>query len=70
MRAPFVPQLKSITDTSYFPTEDLQGVPSQVVRENGGKAGMAHGGMDTDPSKDLAFVGYTFKRWETIRDQI
>ncbi|KAJ3052465.1 Serine/threonine-protein kinase [Rhizophlyctis rosea] len=72
MRSPFVPQLKSITDTSYFPTEDLQGVPSQVVREdrNGGKAGMAHGGLDTDPSKDLAFVGYTFKRWETIRDQI
>ncbi|KAJ3040456.1 Serine/threonine-protein kinase [Rhizophlyctis rosea] len=72
MRAPFVPQLKSITDTSYFPTEDLQGVPSQVVRESNGaaKAGLVHGGMDTDPSKDLAFVGYTFKRWETIRDQI
>ena len=44
--APFVPHLRSITDTSYFPTEDLEAVPDQPV------------GADTDGSnKDLAFLG-------------
>ncbi|KAI8819922.1 kinase-like domain-containing protein [Fimicolochytrium jonesii] len=75
-RAPFVPQLKSITDTSYFPTEDLAGVPQQV---NGGPGGIpAMDGMGTtgtmeylaNPGKDLAFVGYTFKRWDTIRHDL
>lgn len=44
--APFVPHLRSITDTSYFPTEDLENVPDQPV---GGDTSGAH--------KDLAFVG-------------
>ena len=51
--APFVPHLSSITDTSYFPTEDYQDVPDVPV------------GADTDVSaKDLAFLGYTFRRYE------
>ena len=29
IEAPFEPQLTSITDTSYFPTEDLDKVPEQ-----------------------------------------
>lgn len=29
IEAPFVPNLKSITDTSYFPTEDLEKIPEQ-----------------------------------------
>ena len=44
--APFVPHLRSITDTSYFPTEDLEQVPDEPV--------------DADTSgtnKDLAFLG-------------
>jgi len=49
--APFVPHLRSITDTSYFPTEDLDNVPDQPV------------GSDTSGTKDLAFLGYTFKRF-------
>lgn len=51
--APFVPQLQSVTDTSYFPTEDYQDVPDVPV------------GADTHVgSKDLAFLGYTFRRYE------
>ncbi|KAN0126667.1 AGC/NDR protein kinase [Russula decolorans] len=51
--APFVPRLRSITDTSYFPVEDLE----QTGADNAG-------GADTnDSSKDLAFLGYTFKRF-------
>jgi protein-serine/threonine kinase len=58
-RAPFVPQLKSITDTSYFPVEEMGHVPTQIsnVEADG----------TVNPNKDLAFVGYTFKRWETMR---
>jgi len=44
--APFVPHLRSITDTSYFPTEDLENVPEQPA------------GADTSGAKDLAFLGY------------
>jgi hypothetical protein len=37
-----------MTDTSYFPTEDLDGVPDQQPDQGG--AGQA---------KDLAFLGYS-----------
>ncbi|EJD01242.1 AGC/NDR protein kinase [Fomitiporia mediterranea MF3/22] len=50
--APFVPHLRSITDTSYFPTDELQQVPEEPTTTESGPA-----------SKDLAFLGYTFKRF-------
>jgi hypothetical protein len=44
--APFVPHLRSITDTSYFPTEELENVPDTPA------------GADTSgANKDLAFLG-------------
>lgn len=43
--APFVPHLRSIVDTSYFPTEEYENVPDQPV------------GADTSDAKDLAFLG-------------
>lgn len=44
--APFVPHLRSITDTSYFPTDELDQAPEEiaVADEKGG-------------NKDLAFLG-------------
>jgi protein-serine/threonine kinase len=48
--APFVPRLRSITDTSYFPVEDLE----QAAGDN------AVGADANDTSKDLAFLGYAF----------
>ncbi|KAI0771643.1 kinase-like protein [Trametes elegans] len=57
IEAPFIPRLRSITDTSYFPTEELEQVPDEPV--SGDAAGA---------SKDLAFLGYTFKRF-TISSQ-
>ncbi|GAA6063415.1 hypothetical protein JCM10212_002084 [Sporobolomyces blumeae] len=53
IESPFIPQLRSLTDTSYFPTEDLGDVPEQPVGSEG-----------TSGSKDLAFLGYTFRRYE------
>jgi protein-serine/threonine kinase len=50
--APFVPRLRSMTDTSYFPTDELQDVSDEPA------------GADTSGAgKDLAFLGYTFKRF-------
>jgi hypothetical protein len=46
--APFVPRLRSITDTSYFPVEDLEQ----------GASDSAAGADANDTSKDLAFLGY------------
>ena len=45
--APFIPNLRAITDTSNFPTEDLESVPDQPA------------GADTSgANKDVAFLGY------------
>ncbi|CAG8458765.1 9946_t:CDS:10 [Ambispora gerdemannii] len=54
--APFVPVLTSITDTSYFPTEDLEKIPEQPPTAD-------HSQFN---QKDLAFVGYTFKRFDDL----
>ena len=43
---PFVPHLQSITDTSYFPTEELGNVSDQLEHVEGVGA-----------DKDLAFLG-------------
>ncbi|KAI9620247.1 hypothetical protein H4Q26_013816 [Puccinia striiformis f. sp. tritici PST-130] len=51
IEASFVPHLKLVTNTSYFPTDDLGDVPNEPV------------GADTDSgSKDLAFLGYTISK--------
>ncbi|KAI8840917.1 kinase-like domain-containing protein [Chytridium lagenaria] len=66
-RAPFVPQLTSITDTSYFPADNVAGVPDHVT--TGGE-------MITDTAdgnslfSSLAFLGYTYRRWDTNRDNL
>ncbi|GBB97232.1 hypothetical protein RclHR1_29440002 [Rhizophagus clarus] len=62
IEAPFVPNLKSITDTSYFPTDDLDKIPEQpqtIERNNSNATGEYN-------QKDLAFVGYTYKRFDVL----
>lgn len=55
--APFVPHLRSITDTSYFPTDEIDQAPAEALVADA-----------ADAQKDLAFLGYTFKRF-TISSQ-
>jgi hypothetical protein len=45
--APFVPHLRSITDTSYFPIDEVDQVPESATE------------LDSNAStKDLAFLGF------------
>lgn len=57
--APFIPALRSGTDTSYFPTEELDEVPDLPS-------------MAADQSKqsDLPFLGYTFRRFSTNEEAL
>ncbi|KAJ3340756.1 Serine/threonine-protein kinase [Entophlyctis luteolus] len=68
MRAPFVPQLSSITDTSYFPTDELGGIPEQIHDANDMEGIVA----DEYPAlfSNLAFLGYTYRRWDTVRENL
>lgn len=43
---PFVPSLQSITDTTYFPTDDLGNLPEQLE---------VHEALGSE--RDLAFIG-------------
>ena len=62
-RPPFVPKLQSITDTSHFDIdEDMALIDDDI--------GPATIELARNPNKDLAFVGYTFKRWETIAHEL
>lgn len=66
IEAPFVPQLKSMTDTAYFPTEDLENVdpnPNPTPTAPNQTAGLEGEG-------GLAFVGYTFKRFTKFQSEI
>lgn len=64
--APFVPKLRSMADTAHFPVDDIardmlvhpiatsDGAPDQTV---------------SGPEKDLAFIGYTFRRFESLKQR-
>ncbi|KAJ3258729.1 Serine/threonine-protein kinase [Boothiomyces macroporosus] len=69
--APFVPNLVSITDTSYFSVEDVKGIPPQIAPpKEETEIGPATMDLYRNPNKNLAFIGYTFKRWETLRQDL
>ena len=59
-KAPFIPQLKSMADTSHFPVNEVMAGLKEIltIKEE-----------DTDTlkrQKNLAFIGYTFRRFETL----
>ena len=68
LRAPFVPVLKSITDTSYFPPE-LDKPGSEAEASNSAENEAEEAGATFTSilrKKDLAFVGYSFRRFESL----
>ncbi|RPA99356.1 kinase-like protein [Choiromyces venosus 120613-1] len=66
IQAPFKPNLTSITDTSYFPTEELENVPTApalaAVMAEAGSQPLAIG-----EETGLPFIGYTYKRFEHLK---
>ncbi|EPS36700.1 hypothetical protein H072_9738 [Dactylellina haptotyla CBS 200.50] len=68
--APFKPQLKSMTDTTYFPTDDLENVPDAPAVA-AMRAAQAQGNMQPGPGEEtgLPFIGYTYKRFDQLNRQ-
>ncbi len=63
-KAPFVPELSGPSDTSYF--------PSSKELEQDAIAKFMYSSNETNTirqQKDLAFVGYTFRRFESLRSK-
>ncbi|QSL66330.1 hypothetical protein MERGE_000708 [Pneumocystis wakefieldiae] len=60
INAPFIPQLKSITDTSYF--EEIDSVPDITMNS----PSMLQNKIPSDVDQNLAFVGYTYKRFDMM----
>ncbi|KAJ2852239.1 Serine/threonine-protein kinase [Coemansia brasiliensis] len=58
-RPPWIPPLSSITDTSHFPTDEIDqnSSPFDVP---------AAAAATAEPQKDLAFVGYTYKHFDML----
>ncbi|CAM9013349.1 unnamed protein product [Wickerhamomyces anomalus] len=66
--APFIPKLKSITDTRFFPTDELENVPENPAlikaerQREQGKVNNSGG----DSKEDLPFIGYTYSRFDYL----
>ncbi|KAJ3237424.1 Serine/threonine-protein kinase [Chytriomyces hyalinus] len=67
LRAPFIPQLTSITDTSYFPVDDLNNVAPNVHDPNDMDIAISD---ESSLFSNLAFLGYTYRRWDTVRENL
>ncbi|ODV87489.1 hypothetical protein CANARDRAFT_26886 [[Candida] arabinofermentans NRRL YB-2248] len=71
VEAPFIPKLRSITDTRFFPTDELENVPdspalAQAAKEREGMKVGGAVGVGEDTKEDLPFIGYTFSRFEYL----
>ena len=65
--APFIPKLRSITDTRFFPIDELENVPDSpalskaieqremIMKQNNGNV-----------KEDLPFIGYTYSRFDYL----
>ncbi|KAJ2656584.1 Serine/threonine-protein kinase [Coemansia sp. RSA 1200] len=62
-RPPWIPPLSSITDTSHFPIDEIDQTTSPFDNIVPAAAAAA---TDSEPQKDLAFVGYTYKRFDML----
>lgn len=66
VEAPFIPKLRSVTDTRFFPTDELENVPDSpaLLQAEKDRELLKNKGLDT--KADLPFIGYTFSRFEYL----
>lgn len=64
--APFIPKLRLMTDTRFFPTDDLENVPDAPMEhvQSNGTHGDAQGPAET--KQNLPFIGYTYLRFDYL----
>lgn len=66
MDAPFVPQLRSITDTRFFPTDELENVPDSPALVQAMQERENEGANAKNVKADLPFIGYTYSRFDYL----
>ncbi len=69
--APFIPKLSSITDTRFFPTDELENVPDSPAmmnaqRQQQQQQGGGNGSTDGKNKDDMPFIGYTYSRFDYL----
>ncbi|CCF56171.1 hypothetical protein KAFR_0A07370 [Kazachstania africana CBS 2517] len=70
VEAPYIPKLSSITDTRFFPTDELENVPDSPAMVHAAKQReemMKQGNVNNGAVKeDLPFIGYTYSRFDYL----
>lgn len=64
--APFIPKLKSITDTRFFPTDELENVPDSPAMTRAHKQQQQQQQDGKNIKEDLPFIGYTYSRFDYL----
>lgn len=62
--APFIPKLRSITDTRFFPTDELEAVPDSPAISRAQQQQQESNGQNA--KEDLPFIGYTYSRFDYL----
>ncbi|KAF8003439.1 hypothetical protein HF325_002684 [Metschnikowia pulcherrima] len=62
--APFIPKLRSITDTRFFPTDELENVPDSPAMSRANQ--QQQQGSGENAKEDLPFIGYTYSRFDYL----
>lgn len=60
--APFIPKLRSITDTRFFPTDELENVPDNPALNKATESRE----QSKSIKEDLPFIGYTYSRFDYL----
>ncbi len=66
VQTPFVPNLSSITDTKFFPTDELANLPDNPAMVNARNQQQNGGRPEKD---DMPFIGYTYSRFDDLTRQ-
>ncbi|CDK26982.1 unnamed protein product [Kuraishia capsulata CBS 1993] len=66
VEAPFIPKLKSITDTRFFPCDDLENIPDSPALAQAAQQREKLKQNGDDSKEDLPFIGYTYSRFEYL----
>lgn len=63
--APFIPKLRLITDTRFFPTDELENVPDSPAMSRAQQQ-QQQDGEGQNVKEDLPFIGYTYSRFDYL----